>query len=365
MAKDAAVLNAAPWLFPPRSPMFSYLATTDLEGLAASRAQPFDTWEKTISVLLFSKAFAPMVQNTVYTMAKFAQVDNYIALTWTAPDLEACLDLNLPCADVSSLFEFFNIKGSDLGKEAEFQSPLYMAIVWLKPLVALTLLKQGYVVHITDTDIAYTTKPLWKSYMTFIEEAGVDLAGTGDGGSINTGNYVALPTPAAIKMFEIWVNSSHDFIGQKLGDQEGLATLGGQIFSACDRKFCEGGQKNEVKARIGLFPSAQFSIDADVCALRSAEHAPFLTPCHFTVLFVHPVCASGTALKQRILEKLGFWFVESEFEDDVEDGDSAVQRCLPLLAKYPDIEDVFYSCNEYELGLVYRPITDTLPVLIE
>ena len=193
----------------------------------------------------------------------------------------------------------------------------------------------------------------------------VDLAGTGDGGSINTGNYVALPTPAAIKMFESWVNSSHDFIAKNVHDQYGLATLGDQIFSSCERRNCEGGQRSDEKARMGKFPYAQYSIDPDVCALSSAEHAPFLTPCHFTVLYVHTICNLGAAHKAKTMKKIGFWFIESESRCEPANTPSAVFRCPPLLARYADIEDVFYSCNEYELGLVYRPINDTLPVLID
>lgn len=45
--------------------------------------------------------FCPIV-NTVYTMVKFGGVRNYIVGTWEAMDLEACADLNLPCADIAS-----------------------------------------------------------------------------------------------------------------------------------------------------------------------------------------------------------------------------------------------------------------------
>ena len=30
-------------------------------------------------------------------------MSNHIALTWTAEDLEACADLNLPCGDVADM----------------------------------------------------------------------------------------------------------------------------------------------------------------------------------------------------------------------------------------------------------------------
>jgi hypothetical protein len=34
---------------------------------------------------------------------KHGGVRNYVALTWFKEDFEACLDLNLPCADVSDM----------------------------------------------------------------------------------------------------------------------------------------------------------------------------------------------------------------------------------------------------------------------
>ena len=35
-------------------------------------------------------------------MVKFGGVRNYIVATWDPADLEACADLNLPCADVTA-----------------------------------------------------------------------------------------------------------------------------------------------------------------------------------------------------------------------------------------------------------------------
>ena len=39
----------------------------------------------------------------VYSMVKFGGVRNYIVGTWNATDLAACADLNLPCADITSM----------------------------------------------------------------------------------------------------------------------------------------------------------------------------------------------------------------------------------------------------------------------
>ena len=39
----------------------------------------------------------------VYSLVKLGGVRNYIAVTWTDEDLQACADLNLPCADARNM----------------------------------------------------------------------------------------------------------------------------------------------------------------------------------------------------------------------------------------------------------------------
>ena len=45
----------------------------------------------------------PSIPSAVYSIVNFGGVRNYLVATWTQADLEACADLNLPCADVSAL----------------------------------------------------------------------------------------------------------------------------------------------------------------------------------------------------------------------------------------------------------------------
>lgn len=42
-------------------------------------------------------------RHPVYSLVKHGGVRNYLAVTWSSEDFEACLDLNLPCADVSDM----------------------------------------------------------------------------------------------------------------------------------------------------------------------------------------------------------------------------------------------------------------------
>jgi hypothetical protein len=80
----------------------------------------------------------------VYSLVKFGGVSNYVVLTWTPADLEACADLNLPCADVAPLLVEPLAGGGEPG--GYWGSHDWLAIVWLKPAVLLHALQRGYVV---------------------------------------------------------------------------------------------------------------------------------------------------------------------------------------------------------------------------
>jgi hypothetical protein len=56
-------------------------------------------------------------------MVKFGGVQNYMVGTFNDTDLEACADLNLPCADITSFLpEALNYSEADSGK---FGTELY------------------------------------------------------------------------------------------------------------------------------------------------------------------------------------------------------------------------------------------------
>ena len=135
----AREFEAAPWLLPARSQGLPYAGVHGFDELLALRSAPVAGHDKAIALLLFSKAYAVMAQNSskghmqaaieqrgsfgpaaepsrhaeavltrampfaVYSLVKHGGVRNYVALTWTAEDLEACTDLNLPCADVTDM----------------------------------------------------------------------------------------------------------------------------------------------------------------------------------------------------------------------------------------------------------------------
>jgi hypothetical protein len=365
-------------------------------------------------------------------MVKFGGVDNYIITAWSESDLEACLDLNLPCADASAYLPettiddhdgtSVSVSGDDdggssgigvsyniqdridsiratftagLGSRAllkreetsstiegsssfgipgskatpqkqksdvpEFESKAYNRIMWLKPAVVAYLLEQNYAVHSTDVDLAYSSKPVWDSYLMYLNVApgaqGVDAAfqieGDGTYGSpINSGNFVALPTPGTKALFSAWLGLASKKIGEG-GNQKGLQTLFKEdryvlcrtsyecqkavkkrqdfYFRKKVRDTSPGSTKTSSVSESSFPPTIirtytppWWSKKQNFCALSGESRLPELNPCSPAFLYLHPVCtpkgSDRVGLKTRVLDKAGFWFMDSKHGCPVDDG---------------------------------------------
>lgn len=153
LERDPAVVEefaAVPWLLPPRSQALPWAGVHDFDALLPVMARRAGRWDKAVTILLFSKGYAVMSQNSselpifrvggpaaageasqqrqplactamreafptcpvllplpplppVYSLVKHGGVHNYIAVTWTRDDFEACQDMNLPCAYVENM----------------------------------------------------------------------------------------------------------------------------------------------------------------------------------------------------------------------------------------------------------------------
>jgi hypothetical protein len=75
-------------------------------------------------------------------MVKFGGVRNHIVATWDPADLEACADLNLPCADVTSLLPEPMDNGPNAGAFGTHDYFVRGQLVWgLLPVSVLVLLQ--------------------------------------------------------------------------------------------------------------------------------------------------------------------------------------------------------------------------------
>ncbi|GAB4813885.1 hypothetical protein N2152v2_000931 [Parachlorella kessleri] len=436
-AQLAKICAATPWLLPPRSPVFAYSGISDEEQLLALRSQPYRQYNRTISIFEFSRATAVLTQNCVYTLVRFAGVTNYLALTWTPGDHAACLDLNLPCWDVSRLLPWpvaggyppaasgstsagagatsgsgssdGEVAGGEEGGLAHFGSSDFNAITWLGPRVVAWLLERGYVVHSTDVDVAYSTKPLWASYLRYIEDGGADgtISQESSGGA-NTGNYVLLPTPAAKAFTRKWADAALPY--KEINDQWGLGRLQddtrGQshtycwLPSECDFRRKELGTNKNNTALLRYYQQPWTITHPDPCFLNNPDNIRSrpVDPCHYSselVLYIHPICAGGE-VKLESLKAARFWFVDDQPPPPPPPGEgnasqaasgsasaaaaaaaaavaaategqsqqqqqhgSGLARLPPLRWRLPHVEDALWECvaaGMYPLAFTYLPL---------
>ncbi|KAI3428080.1 hypothetical protein D9Q98_006464 [Chlorella vulgaris] len=346
--------EAAPWLLPPRTPLLPYADTHDFDGLLKLRSRPAGGQTQTITVLLFSKAYAALAQNSIYSLVKHGGVRNYVALTWFKEDFEACLDLNLPCADVSDMLVEPLITNTKLLQHD------FIVMSWIKPAVVLRALHKGYAVMSADTDVAYTVKPVWESYLELIHRNDADGAWQAEA-PLNSGHFVLLPTAPAIRFAKAWSGSAAQNVKAMVAEQKALPDLEGSHFVTCRTpcmcykhklQLMEQNKREQVAVFAAFYPGF-FMYTQSGCTVGSEEWVPDIDPCDWSVLFLHPICVGGASTKESIMRRSGFWFVDSEGCAPHPDSASQVPACHPLHWRQPQVEVPHYACQTFDLALVH------------
>ena len=246
--------------------------------------------------------------------------------------------------------------------------------MWLKPAVVAFFLNENYVVHSTDVDLAYSSKPVWESYLMYIHLAAgasaVDAAFQieGDGSfplhnsPLNSGNFVALPTEATKNLFSAWLALASEKMDTG-GNQKGLEKLYEEDRYILCRTVqeCQDAMKkrDEIAEEILNYATAppqnlpfsfspaeetsstsRYSVPPtvirtytppwwsktyDKCALSGEYRLPEMYPCSSSFFYLHPVCtpkgSDRVGLKTRVLDKAGFWFIDSKYGCPVDDVD--------------------------------------------
>lgn len=361
----AAEFEAAPWLLPARTRALPYAGVHDFDQLVALRSRPAGRWDKSVAFLLFSKPYAVMVQNSVYSLVKHGGVRNYVAVAWSAEDLEACADLNLPCANVTGML-LEPIITNKLLLQHDF-----LVMQWVKAAMVSRALQRGYAVMQVDTDVAYSVKPVWDSYLEFIERGEADGAWQSES-PLNSGHFVLLPTPAGVAFAAAWNASAPAMLQEKVSEQKALPFLEGKAFQLC-RTLClcykhkydllEEGRRDEVAVFRAALPG-YFPYTLSGCTVGSKEWVPSIDPCDWQVLYVHPICAQGAASKEEIFRQIGFWFMDNDQGCKPQPGSaSQVPACRPLHWRLPDAESKLYSCPSFGLGLVHGDVPPAVKAL--
>ncbi|PSC71106.1 hypothetical protein C2E20_5498 [Micractinium conductrix] len=346
---------AAPWLLPPNCSGLPYIGVHNFDALLELRAGPAGGYDKAIAILPFSANAAEQAQNAIYTLVKFAGVRNYMMWTWTPEDLAACDALNLPCAD--GMPHLLHPPG---------WGDTILLAMWLKPVLTLRAVKRGVAVMISDTDVAYTRKPIIDVLLRMANGSHADAAFQGER-PVNTGLFAVPPTPRGEAFAQFWVNTKDRRLNETVRstDQvaisfDGDAGLGG--FGWCDsaNSCYNERKKNSSIPLIRTFPSWNAAYDYDNCRLGFDESPMIVDVCSPTVMFIHPIC---TKTKKLVLSRQRMWFLdEGCVPANITAGTLA--RCKPLQWRQPHVEARVYDCAPRTLEQL-MPSYVGLPELVQ
>ncbi|KAJ3373312.1 hypothetical protein GGF31_000745 [Allomyces arbusculus] len=282
---------AHPWLLPPGllRPKYAPLVN-DLAVLAEMQAR-----DKQITVIPYHIAYRPLLENLIYSLVKFGQSRNFIVAAINDVSLNSCLAKNLPCfnATAYSPSSFTNVEvhaGEGDG---------WALISWVKPRVVHALLKLGYTVHFSDTDVAYV-RNVWATYLPWLDAVGADLAIKYEPPwPVNTGNFVARPTRTTFDFFREYlaIGDRDPTIPDQSAFGTALAAHGGLCQS---REACADLQQ---QGKLAVRDYSSIFGRQDFCPRDSVDM------CAPNVLFLHPICMAGQEIKKRTMIGLKVWFM--------------------------------------------------------
>ncbi|KAL4856645.1 hypothetical protein ACK3TF_003069 [Chlorella vulgaris] len=250
-------------------------------------------------------------------MVKFGGVRNYNVATWDPDDLQACIDLNLPCADVTSflptrLEEAANPTAHDqLVGVSDF-----LVIKWMRTILTANLVKQHYAVICicctqllcsdADADVVWTMKPVWESFIGFAAFVDADVNGVA---------FMVLPTSLAIAFMGIWSASALDAINRGV-DNFGHLHHDFSMFDVIMKRCVNPGHCGHVRyehAKINMtaalfyaYPIGHRMVYDNYCLIDIP--GILLDFCDWAILHVHPPCTPLHG-KDTVFERQGVWFM--------------------------------------------------------
>ncbi|CAF1359493.1 unnamed protein product [Didymodactylos carnosus] len=293
----------------------------------------------------------------------FGKVQNYIVVVGDQKSLKVCIELNLPCYNGSNYLAF-KYKQITFDKDAEFSDKIsYNPLTWFKIPFYLDVIRKGYTIITTDTDIAYSSKNVWESYEKYARDVGADMVFASEH-PINTGNFYSLSNERVIALFNEWIMSESRWLNDN--DQEALIKLHNKNYMLCNtREMC-----NQVKSTSMNYTNSTASLSKEyqtnMVAVRtyrssfsrfgshcSPPSGVRMDPCAADVLFIHTICMIGKQRKADKLNELGFWMLDEPCRETTTVINEAnhttvlsIYRCVPKILALPRAEDNFTKCNE-------------------
>ncbi|EAN99802.1 hypothetical protein Tc00.1047053508461.84 [Trypanosoma cruzi] len=156
-----------------------------------------------VTVVIFNSFWRDQLHNFVYSFAKRAKMRNLIVASVDDTALLLCLSFRLPCLNATLFVE--PEKGTEKGgdnasSKGGFTRKVTEEFSWVKPRLAIAVLRRGYTFMLADLDITWNRSP-----MPYLLKNRLDLVHQCDSRgrlSINSGLYMARPNSCNLRYFQ-------------------------------------------------------------------------------------------------------------------------------------------------------------------
>ena len=221
-------IAACPWLVSNHSSKALFLSLyNDLDGLLMFMSRK----TQKIALVRFNYPWQIMLQNEIYTLAKFGQVHNYIVMVVDDESLRVCLALNLPCYNGTKYYKNYYHDVDPTIDAVYSDKERYRPMNWFKLRFYRDILVKNYTILAFDTDIAFSRKDIWLSFEKYSEDVGdCDMIFMQEY-PVNAGFFYSKSNPRTIALLNKWVETERPY--WHLDEQRSFGDMRGYYYEIC------------------------------------------------------------------------------------------------------------------------------------
>ncbi|RNF05875.1 hypothetical protein TraAM80_04254 [Trypanosoma rangeli] len=255
-----------------------------------------------VTVVVFNIFWRDHLHNFVYSFTRKAKMRNLIVATTDDAALSLCLSFRLPCLNAHIFAEPDNEEktvGNATSRRRGFTRKVTEEFSWVKPRLAIAILRRGYTFMLADLDITWNRSP-----MPYLQLSDLDFLHQCDNKSplsINSGLYMVRPNERILRYFQ----DTMSFRTDESSDQNAM------------RLFMKYDHIHGVSHR--CLPRWEFNMKCNYKVERSRRLENGLEtflwnpyPVNETPKWVamHATCLSGAKDKIRYFKTIKAWFLD-------------------------------------------------------
>lgn len=292
----------------------------DLESLLRARYVDGNP----ITVFLYTLGARIFLQNCIYSFVNYGKGHNYIVFAIGATSLQSCIQMKLPCYNATHMVR----SAINDSHHADFFTPDFINIGWVKIMAADAVFGFGYDVHVSDIDMVYMrhvssladfAARVHADGTLLTEESMPEPAGAEQSGYINIVNIGSIYFKSNFRtknLVRSWL-----FRAFEASDQVVFNGMAYQQWGLCDSPASCKALRKSGKAAIIRHPSLW---KEGSCVRESID------PCDTRALYVHILCVVGKEKKLEALRKLDLLFIKDEASGAInESAGRQLSRCPP------------------------------------